>query len=37
MVTSSLKKKLKPSSAKKTAFSTNGVGLTGSQHVKKCK
>jgi hypothetical protein len=28
---------LKPSSGKKTAFSTNGAGTTGSYHVKECE
>jgi hypothetical protein len=27
----------KPSNGKKTAFSTNGAGSTGSQHVEECK
>jgi hypothetical protein len=27
----------KPSSAKMTAFSTNGAGTTGGYHVKECK
>ena len=30
-------KELKPSSRKKTAFSTNGAGSTGSQHVEEYK
>ena len=30
-------KELKPSSGKKTAFSTNGAGSTGGQHVEECK
>ena len=37
MVTRSLTKELKLSSGKKTAFSTNGVGSTGCQHVEECK
>jgi hypothetical protein len=32
-----LTKELKPSSGKKTAFSTNGAGSTGSKHVEECK
>jgi hypothetical protein len=28
---------LKPSSEKKAAFSTNGVGSTGGRHVEECK
>jgi hypothetical protein len=32
-----LAKKAKPSSGKKTAFSTNGAGSTGSLHVKESK
>jgi hypothetical protein len=32
-----LTKELKPSSGKKTAFSTNGDGLTGGQHVEEYK
>jgi hypothetical protein len=32
-----LTKKLKPSSGKKTAFSTNGAGLTSGMNVDKCK
>jgi hypothetical protein len=32
-----LTKELKSSSEKKTAFSTNGTGSTGSQHVEECK
>jgi hypothetical protein len=31
-----LTRKLKPSSGKKTAFSTNVAGLTGSYHVEEC-
>jgi hypothetical protein len=31
--TSSFTRELKPSSGKKTAFSTNGAGTTGSYHV----
>ena len=34
MVTRSLTKELKPSSGKKTAFSTNGAGSTISQHFR---
>jgi hypothetical protein len=34
MVTWSLTRELKPSSGKKTAFSTNGAGTTGSYHVE---
>jgi hypothetical protein len=30
-------KGVKPSSGKKTAFSTNGSGLTGGQNVEECK
>jgi hypothetical protein len=30
-------KELKPSSGKKTAFSTNGSGTTGSYHVEECE
>ena len=30
-------KDLKPSSGKITAFSTNGVDLTGAYHVEECK
>jgi hypothetical protein len=30
-------KELKPSSGKKTAFSTNGAGTTGGQHVEECE
>jgi hypothetical protein len=37
MVTSSLIKELKPSSGKKTAFSTNGAVSTVAQHVEECK
>jgi len=37
MVTWSLTKELKPSNGKKIAFSTNGVGSTGGQHVEECK
>ena len=33
----SLRKELKPTSVKKTAFSTNGAGLTGSYHVEECE
>jgi len=32
-----LTKELKPSSGKKTAFSTNGAGSTEGQHVEECK
>jgi hypothetical protein len=32
-----LTKELKPSSGKKTAFSTNGAGSTDGQHVEECK
>jgi hypothetical protein len=32
-----LTRELKPSSGKKTAFSTNGAGTTGSYHVEECK
>jgi len=32
-----LTKELKPSSGKKIAFSTNGAGSTGGQHVEECK
>jgi hypothetical protein len=32
-----LKKKLRLSSVKTTAFSTNGAGSTGDQHVEECK
>jgi hypothetical protein len=32
-----LTKELKPSSGKKTSFSTNGAGSTGGQHVDECK
>jgi hypothetical protein len=35
MVTWSLTKELKPSSGKKTAFSTNGAGTTGGYHVEE--
>jgi hypothetical protein len=31
-----LTKELKPSSGKKTAFSTNDVGSTGSYHAEDC-
>jgi hypothetical protein len=37
MVTWSLTMELKPSSGKKTAFSTNGAGTTGSYHVEECE
>jgi hypothetical protein len=39
MVTWSLTKELKPSSGKKSAFSTNGAGSTngGGYHVEGCK
>jgi hypothetical protein len=37
MVTWSLTKELKPSSGKKTAFSTNDAHLSGGQHVEECK
>jgi hypothetical protein len=37
MVTRSLSWELKPSSEKKTAFSTNGAGTTGSYHVEEYK
>ena len=30
-------RELKPSSGKKTAFSTNGAGTTGSYHAEECK
>jgi hypothetical protein len=32
-----LTRELKPSSGKKTAFSTNGPGTTGSYHVEECE
>jgi hypothetical protein len=32
-----LTKKLKPCSGEKTAFSTDGSGSTGGQHVDQCK
>jgi hypothetical protein len=32
-----LTKELKPSSGKKIAFSTNGTGSTGGQHIEECK
>jgi hypothetical protein len=32
-----LTKELKPSSGKKTAFSTNGADSTGGQHIEECK
>jgi hypothetical protein len=35
MVTCSLTKELKPSSGKKTAFSTNGAGTTGDWDVEE--
>jgi hypothetical protein len=35
MVTSSLRRELKLSSRKKTAFSTNGAGTTGGYHVEE--
>jgi hypothetical protein len=31
-----LTRELKPSSGKKTAFSTNGAGTTGGYHVEEC-
>jgi hypothetical protein len=31
-----LTRELKPSSRKKTAFSTNGAGTTGGYHVEEC-
>jgi hypothetical protein len=31
-----LTRELKPSSGKKTAFSTNGSGTTGGDHVEEC-
>ena len=37
MVTWSLTRELKPSSGKKTAFSTNGAGTTGRYHVEECQ
>ena len=37
IVTCSLTKELKPYSGKKTAFSTNGAGSTGGQHVEEDK
>jgi hypothetical protein len=37
MATLSLTRDLTSSSGKKTAFSTNGVGTTGSYHVEECK
>ena len=37
MVTWSSTRELKPSSGKKTAFSTNGAGTTGSYHVEECE
>ena len=30
-------RELKPSSGKKTAFSTNGAGTTGGYHIEECK
>jgi hypothetical protein len=30
-------KRVKPSSGKKTAFSTTGAGTTGSYHVEECE
>jgi hypothetical protein len=35
MVTWSLTRELKPSSGKKTAFSTNGASTTGGYHVEE--
>ena len=32
-----MKKEPKPSSGKKTAFSTNGAGTTGGYHVEECE
>jgi hypothetical protein len=32
-----LTRKLKPSSGKKTEFSTNGAGTTGGYHVEECE
>jgi hypothetical protein len=32
-----LTRKLKPSTGKKTAFSTNGVGSIGGYYVEECK
>jgi hypothetical protein len=37
MVTWSLTRELKPSSGRKTAFSTNGAGTTGSYHLEECE
>jgi len=37
MVTWYLTKELKPSNGKKVAFSTNGAGSTGGQHVEECR
>ena len=37
MVTRFVTKGLKPSSGKKTAFSTNGAGTTGGYHVEECE
>jgi hypothetical protein len=37
MVTLSLTRELKPSSGKKTAFSTNDAGTTGVYHVEECE
>jgi hypothetical protein len=37
MVIHSLTKKLKPTSGKKTIFSTNPAGSPGDQHVDECK
>jgi hypothetical protein len=36
MVTRSLKRELKPSSGKKTSFSTNGAGTSDDYHVEEC-
>jgi hypothetical protein len=32
-----LTKEVKPSSGRKTAFTTNGAGTTGGYHVEECK
>jgi hypothetical protein len=37
MVTWSLTKELKPSSGKKTLFSTNGAGWTEGYHIEECE
>jgi hypothetical protein len=37
MVTLSLTREQKPSSGKRTAFSTNGAGTTGGYHVEECE